>query len=209
VKSYRAGAGIVGCLVAGVLLCLVGLDVASWSRSMRTGDVTYRATPESVLWSPDTVLPARLTRSLLGLGDDLAYRHALQAFRLAHIGSPVVSDPSLIVRRNDASVLLTRVVQSSTDSRRRSTAANLLGAIDYSDAVADYADRARLILDAVGRFQQAIAFDPTNDDAKYNLELTLALGRAQGLNESGGGTNPAPGGKGSKGAGAGTAGTGY
>jgi len=208
-RRYRRPAEVLACLLAGVVLVLFGVDVARWHDAMRSDDVAYRATPESNLWAPRTVLPARLSRSLLGVGDDIAYRRALRSFRLAHVESPVVSDPALIVQRNDATVRLNNIVEHASDPQERSAAANLLGAIDYSDAIADYANRAKLIVNASERFRQAIAFDPGNDDAKYNLELTLALGKAQGLSESGGGANPAPGGKGSKGAGAGDAGSGF
>ena len=150
-----------------------------------------------------------MSRSLLGLDDDIAFRQALRAFRLAHVESPVVSDPAQVVERNDATVRLTDIVEHGSGSQQRSAAANLLGAIAYSDALADFTNRAKLIVSAQQRFGQAITFDPGNDDAKYNLELTLALGKATSLTESGGGTNPAPGGKGSRGAGAGDPGTGF
>lgn len=208
-RRYAPVATIAACFVVGVLLVLLGADVASWRSTMRTDDVTYRAAPQGDLWSPRTFLPARVTRSLLGVGDDIAYRRALQSFRLAHVESPVISDPALVVYRNDATVRLTDIVDHGSDPLRRAEAANLLGAIAYADALGDFTNRAKLIVSASQRFGQAITFDPTNDDAKYNLELTLALGKATGLSESGGGANPAPGGKGSKGAGAGDAGSGF
>ncbi len=208
-RRYAPAAAIAACFVVGVVLVLVGVDVASWRSTMRSDDVTYRAAPQGDLWSPWTFLPTSLTRTLLGVGDDIAYRRALQSFRLAHVESPVISDPTLIIYRNDATVRLTDLVDHGSDPRRRSEAANLLGAIAYADALGDYTNRAKLIVSASQRFGQAITFDPTNDDAKYNLELTLALGKATGLSESGGGANPAPGGKGSKGAGAGDAGSGF
>jgi len=209
VRRYRPIIAVGACLVLGVLLIVGAIDVARWRSAMTSGDVTYRTAPGRELWVPSTILPSRVTRSLLGLSDDIAYREAVRAFRLAHVESPVFSDPSLVVQRNDATVRLTDIVEHGTDPMRRSAAANLLGAIAYSDALADYTNRAKLILSASKRFDQAVAFDPGNDDAKFNLELTLALGKATSLTESGGGTNPAPGGKGSKGAGAGAPGTGF
>jgi len=209
VRRFRPVIAIAACLVVGVVLILVGVDVARWRSTMSSGDVTYRAAPGGDLWSPRTFLPSRVSRTLLGLDDDIAYRRAVQSFRLAHVESPVISDPALVVFRNDATVRLTDIVDHGSDPLRRSEAANLLGAIAYSDALADFTNRAKLIVNASQRFGQAITFDPTNDDAKFNLELTLALGKATGLSESGGGANPAPGGKGSKGAGAGDAGSGF
>jgi len=183
VRRYGIPVAIVACLAAGVFLLLLALDVGRWRTAMASDDVTYRSSPQSQLWAPRTFLPAGVSRFLLGVGDDIAYRRALRAFRLARIAAPALSDPS--------------------------EAANLLGAIAYSQALADFTNRARLIVAAAQQFGQAVTFDPSNDDAKYNLELTLALGRATGLSESGGGTNPTPGGKGAKGAGVGTPGTGF
>lgn len=208
-RRYATLAAIVGCLLAGGALVLLGVDLARWHAALRADDVTYRAAPERGLWAPRTFLPSRVSRSLLGVGDDVTYRDAVRAFRLARIDSPVFSDPATIVQRNEAAVRLNDVVQHDSNALRRSAAANLLGAIAYSDALSDFTNRAKLIVIASQRFGQAISLDPGNDDAKYNLELTLALGRAQGLQESGGGQNPAPGGKGAKGAGAGAPGSGF
>jgi hypothetical protein len=113
------------------------------------------------------------------------------------------------VNRNDATAWLTDIVQGDSSDERRSAAANLLGVLSFSDAVADYSNRGRLLASSASRFRQAIALDPENDDAKHNLELTLSRSRGLELAESGGGTNPSPGGKGAKGAGAGEAGSGY
>ena len=64
-------------------------------------------------------------------------------------------------------------------------------------------------LSAVASFEQAIALDPENDDAKYNLQLMLLRGEGLLPTEAAAGKNPSPGGKGSRGAGAGAPGSGY
>jgi len=61
----------------------------------------------------------------------------------------------------------------------------------------------------VATLQLAVALDPSNDDAKYNLEYALQRSRGIQLTEGAGGQNPSPGGSGSTGAGAGDAGSGY
>ena len=81
--------------------------------------------------------------------------------------------------------------------------------LSFSDAIADFSNRAKLLEAAAGRFRQAIVLDPGNEEAKHNLELTFSRSRGLELSESGGGTNPSPGGKGARGAGAGEAGSGY
>ena len=47
--------------------------------------------------------------------------------------------------------------------------------------------------------QPTLGLDPTNDDAKYNLEYALQRSRGVQLTEGGGGQNPSPGGSGSTG----------
>jgi hypothetical protein len=61
---------------------------------------------------------------------------------------------------------------------------------------------------AVSNLQKAIALDPTNDEAKYNLEVVLR--RSRGVQTVQGGPAPNPtSGPGSKGAATGPPGTGY
>ena len=199
----------VACFLAGLLLIVLAADASRWATAFDVDDVRYRGTPEAELWSPDRVLPGGVVRTALGVNDDLAFRQALRAFRNAHPETPGVSDPALVVSRNEATAELTDIVEHAQDPFRRSAAANLLGALNYADAIYDVANRGKLISNASSRFQQAIGFDPSNADAKYNLQLALALSRGLALSESGGGTNPSPGGKGSRGAGAGDPGSGY
>jgi hypothetical protein len=201
---------VVSASVAGALLAFaLALDVATMRAALLHDDVRYRAVPGERLWAPRQVLPGGLGEKLLGVGDDVLYRRALRATLLSHPETPGFSDPTYVVNRNDASAWLTDILQGASDSGRRSAAANLLGVLSFSDAIADYSNRGKLLESSAGRFRQAIALDPGNEDAKHNLELTLSRSRGLELSESGGGTNPSPGGKGAKGAGAGEAGSGY
>ena len=70
-------------------------------------------------------------------------------------------------------------------------------------------DRVALLSATVANLQLAIALDPSNDEAKYNLELALQRWARRQLTEGAGGQNPTPGGSGSSGAGAGDPGSGY
>jgi hypothetical protein len=208
-RRFARIAGALVCFVAGITLLLLAADAARWQDAFAADDVRYRGTPESGLWAPDRLAPLGLAGTALGVEDDVAYRRALRAFRLSHPEAPSISDPNLVVFRNEATAQLTDLVEHAKDTWRRSAAANLLGVLSYSDAVSDYTNRQRLITNAISRFQQAITFDPENAEAKYNLELAGALARGIEPTEGGGGTNPSPGGKGSKGAGAGDPGSGY
>jgi hypothetical protein len=200
---------VAGCLVVGTLLLLLALDVARLRSTLPADDVRYLGQPEQHLWAPDEVVPAGVARTLLGVDDDIRFREAVRGVRLSHPEMPGFSDPSYVVHRNEATAWLTDIVQKDDDPKRQAAAANLLGVLTFADAVADYTNRGRLLEGATGRFRQAINLDPTNDEAKHNLELTLSRSRGLELSEAGGGNAPSPGGKGAKGAGAGDPGSGY
>ena len=90
--------------------------------------------------------------------------------------------------------------------RRSSQARTLLGVLAFS-AVGEGGGPTQLN-QAVLDFDDAIRTDPTNETAKYDLELLLRLSAAKGVRIS-----PGPGGRSTprarKGAGAGVAGSGY
>jgi len=202
-------AAVLACLAVGTVLLLLALDVSRLESAFADDDVRYRAAPEETVWEPAEVVPAGLARGLLAVDDDVLFRRALRGVRLSHPETPGFSDPAYVVHRNEATAWLIDVVQRDDDHSRRSGAANLLGILSFADAIADYENRGRLLEGAAGRFRQAIAFDPGNEDAKFNLELTLSRSQGLELSESGGGTAPSPGGKGARGAGAGDPGSGY
>ena len=203
------GAAAVVCVVVGVVLLLLALDVARARAAFREDDVRYRATPESTLWQPAEAVPGGVARRLLGVDDDLLIRRAIRGVRISHPETPGLTDPAYIASRNEATAWLTDVVQGEDTQVRRSRAANLLGTLSFADAISDYENRGKLLASAAARYRQAIALDPGNAEAKFNLETALSTARGLDLSESGGGTNPSPGGKGSRGAGAGDPGSGY
>jgi hypothetical protein len=122
---------------------------------------------------------------------------------------PSVSDPNAALRRNDAQARLDEIVTNARDLKQRSRAAGLLGVLGLARLVSETQDRVALLSATVANLQLAIALDPENDDAKYNLELALQRARGTQLIEGAGGRNPTPGGSGASGAGAGEPGSGY
>jgi hypothetical protein len=202
--------GAAASLVLAVALALLATDVSRWPGALKSGDARYRVAPdEPGLWRPDELAPRRLARDVLALDDDLAYRRAVQGLRLARLEGPSVTDPNLSLLRSDAQARLLEIVESDGDRIRRAQAANLLGVVALVSLVAEEKDRALLMSAAIRSFRKAIALDPANEDAKYNLELSLQRGRELQLSEAAGGRDPAPGGRGSRGAGTGTPGSGY
>ena len=198
------------CLAFSLVLALVASDVIRTREAFSVGDVRYRVAPEaSDPWHLSTAAPLDLAARVLAVDDDLELRRAVRALRLARLEDATISDPELQLRRNEAQALLERIATGEDDPRRRSRAAGLLGALGLARLVTETQERAALLESTISSLQFALALDPENDEAKYNLELALQRGRGVDLTEGSGGANPSPGGGGAKGAGAGDPGSGY
>jgi hypothetical protein len=81
-RRLVAAAGLLG--IAAVLV-LFARDTWHWQRAVHDADARAALAPISpAAWKADTALPAGLTRRLLGLDDDVAFRQAsMQAIRTA------------------------------------------------------------------------------------------------------------------------------
>jgi len=212
VERSLVGAAAVLCLVVAVGLALLARDVSASSAAISEGDVEYRVAPERTnLWRTSTLIPFHLATSLTGTEDDVELRRAVRAMRLARLDDPTasLSDPRVALLRNDAEARLDAIVANSKDRKQRSRAAGLLGVLGLARLVSETQDRVALLSATVSNLQLAVALDPNNNEAKYNLELALQRSRGIQLTEGAGGQNPSPGGSGSTGAGAGDAGSGY
>ena len=163
---------------AGVLALLLALDVQHRRDSFRADDVRFRSAPASRLWHPTQLFPFATATSLLGVGDDLAYRRALQTLRLASPHALVFASPPALALRAEAQLGLARIAQSDRDAARRSSAENFLGGLSFAAAAEDPDSEASLLQSAVASFRAAIADDEANEDAKFNLELALSRLRA-------------------------------
>jgi len=209
-RSTRLAAGALACFLAAVFFVLLAADLRSWSGALRDGDVRYTVAPEDEsLWDADERLPVGLARLLAAVDDDVEFREAVRALRLARLEDGTVSDPELALRRNEALARLEAIATGEGDPVRRSRAAGLLGVLGIARLASETQDRIAILESTITSLQYAITLDPDNADAKFNLELTLQRGRGTQLTEGAGGTNPSPGGAGSQGAGAGDPGSGY
>jgi tetratricopeptide (TPR) repeat protein len=161
-------------VVVAVLLFLLATDVRGWSARFAADDLRYRANPvPGNLWKPSQVAPFGLARDVLGIQDDIDYRRALRSFRL---GRPLESNlygVKTSTLRAEAQVEMAEVADHGDDLPRRSQAANLLGVLGFAMAARDLALRDTFLRDAISSFRQAIALDPENDDALFNLEFAL------------------------------------
>jgi hypothetical protein len=209
-RSTRLAAAALACLLGSAFFFLLAADAAGWREALREGDVRYQVAPDQEgLWQPDERLPADLARNLTGVGDDVEFREAVRALRLARLEDGTVSDPELALRRNEALARLEAISTGEGDRVRRSRAAGLLGVLGIARLASETQDRVAILESTIASLQYALTLDPDNADAKFNLEHTLQRGRGTQLTEGAAGANPSPGGAGSKGAGAGDAGSGY
>jgi hypothetical protein len=212
VRRGLLAAGALLSLVLAVVLVFVAIDVARWNDAIRVDDVRYRQNPnDPTLWRIHALAPFGLAGRILSVDDDVQFRLALRALRGAHLDDPTayISDPRIALRRNEAQARLEAVVARDPLRSRRSRAAGLLGVLGLARFVTETQDREALLSSTVLNFRRAIDLDPSNDEAKVNLELAYQRGRGVQINENASGQNPSPGGSGSRGAGAGQAGSGY
>jgi len=202
------------CVVLAVFLGLAAADVARWRSAVPADDVRFRVgSGGSKLWRPETLAPFDAGERVLGIEDDLMFRYMLQDLRASKLGDLTVSDPALALRRTATAEQLESIVVRDPDLALRSRASTLLGVLSVAawnfTPQTTTQDRSELLLSAIASFEQAIALDPGNDDAKYNLQLLLQRGSGLLPTEASAGKNPTPGGRGSRGAGAGGPGSGY
>jgi len=88
VRRHRAGLLALLCVGLGTLLVLLALDASAWRKTVAQDDLRFRALPaHKGLWRPPTSLPGDPASTLLGTGDTMAYRRALQFFWYSRIGA--------------------------------------------------------------------------------------------------------------------------
>lgn len=203
-------AGIAGCLVLSALLVVLAVDVVRSRDALTSGDSRYATAPrQGGLWTRGSLGGATISRDVLGVDDDLQFREAVRALRLSQRDKPTDSSPGAVLRRAKAQKLLQDVAEKDGDPVRRSRAMSLLSVLLLSTPSADQEERAAVQRAALANLQKAIALDPANDEAKYNLEVVLRR-RAGVQTVQGGPTpNPSAGQGASRGAATGPPGKGY
>ena len=208
-RRLALAAGAAACFGLAAVLFLMALDTTRWRGAVPDDDVRYRAEPAQTLWHPATLMPGDPARLVLGVGDDVRFREAVQALRQGRLEVGFTSDPTLALPRAEAQSRLAKVAQSDPSAERRSRALGLLGVMSFAASLYESRGQAALVGEAVKDFQSALELDPSNDEAKANLEQALQRRRALAALAGAGATDPAPGGEGSRGAGAANTGSGY
>jgi hypothetical protein len=197
-------AGLLFALAAGAAL-LAG-DVRSWESSLRHGDAVYASAPSLARWQAPAWLPFGVAKDVLGFGDDVGARQALQAYRVAAASSgryELTRAQAAAVRQ--AQLALVPVARSS-DAATASKARTLLGLLVLG-GLAQTADESS-VQAAFSDLTDAVRADPDDVTAKYDLELLLRLSARRDIRP----VQPVGGGEGAigkRGGGGGVPGEGY
>lgn len=200
-------------LLLAALLALVALvlalganDLLAWRTAFAHGDTALARHPAQAHWSPATVLPGDPVSSLFALGDDVQLRRAVRSFDIAIATGRGFDAGETQDRVRSAAEARLSDVTAARRADQASQAGDLLGVLVAAGGTvtggitAD--DRAQDAFDA------SVRRDPSNTDAKYNLELLLRRTSASSTRH-GPGNGAGTQGRGRRGAGAGTPGRGY
>jgi hypothetical protein len=159
---------------AAIVLALLGRAVLTVPDAIRADDARLARpdlAPAAAIGS--TAIFAGPAESLLGVGDDQAYREALVLYRASQ--DTGLSDRDVLSLHGEAGAKLTRIVRTDGDETLRSRAANLLGVLLLEDARLDPTSSRRYLELSLGAFQDAVRLDPDYVEAKHNLELLATL----------------------------------
>ena len=202
--------GAAVCFVLAALLVLLAADISRWRDALAADDVRYRAAPgASDLWNREALVPLGVARNVLGVDDDLAFRRAVRAVRLGRLDEPESSDTKVLLQRAEARERLEAIAAGGADPASRSRALALLGVLLLATPVSDAEEQVAALKAAVANLQVAIALDPDNSDAKFNLEFALRQRRG-GLSATGAAApNPSGSSSTTRGAATGPPGSGY
>ena len=171
-----AAASVVAIPIALVLVVLA-IDVLRTPGWISEDDSRFASAPirGSGLWNEPGLLATRARLSTLGLEDDLAYRRVVALFKRLRPGEEEQGlNAEKEARWAKLQFDLTNESRNHPEPSRRSELQNLLGVTllaRYLYASPD--QRSMLLSNAVGAFRTAVELDPTNEDAKLNLELSM------------------------------------
>jgi hypothetical protein len=180
VRRHWLGVAMLVLAAIATLLVLFAIDARAWQSSVRRDDIRFRALLDhNDLWKPATILPGDPAGRVMQTSDTLAWRRALQSFWYTHIGANPQSQQDLPKLRARAQEQLLGLMTTATTPVERSGAANLLGVLVITTPISAGSQTAQIqvLKQSIQYFTQAVELDPTNTDAKQNLELVLRVTR--------------------------------
>lgn len=196
---------LVACVVVlGAAVCCVVIahDARAWRDALKTGDAVYARAPARARWIADTWLPGDPVGQALGASRDVELRRAVQLYVAAIETRRGFDAGETRLRARSAAESALAAVAAQASPAAASQANDLLGVLQSLDRSGTGDEL------AVSSFRTAVRADPSNLDAKVNLELALRRVRATQVRH-GPGTGSGARGTGRRGAGSGTPGRGY
>jgi hypothetical protein len=195
-------------LVVAAFAALLAADVRGWRDGIRSGDAVFAQRPADASWSGSSVLPGDPARAILGLDGELAYRRAIQSFvAVETAGNGFDNGYSESRARGALEAELADQARGAGD-RRGSELENMIGILAFLDSKQRGPSAPAPVDRSVAGFRSAAQLDPSNADAKYNLEWLLQALAAKGTRKGSSSSSAGPA-KGHKGAGGGLPGRGY
>jgi hypothetical protein len=183
-------------VVLAVVVALLAADVRAWQQAFTSGQT-----------NASTRLPWNVAAHVLGVRDDVQARRAVALFRAtASVHGRLDNALGVTAARANAETALAAVARGR--GARASQAATLLGVLAFGDLARGGGRDSSQAETAVGDFENAIRADPSDANAKFDLELLLRTLAARGV-RTGPGAGSGTGAAGHKGAGSGTPGQGY
>ena len=164
-------------LAIATLAALLAQDVRSWHRTLRTDATTHMVTPSAEpALTASTFLPSSVSGRLLDVGQDQRWFEALQSYTLAR---RIRIDSDIGVTRQQeeyfqsTEAALARLTHDG-DPARASRAYQLLGIVLFLDARGSVSPALATYAASISAMQNAIRVEPSNIQAKVDLELLLS-----------------------------------
>lgn len=166
---------VAAALALAAFLGVLAADVLRWRGHIEAADFRASRSPASTkVWIADTRLPRDPAARLLRVKDDVAFRRALQLFRLGNPRRPARTQHDLNIRLA-ADSRLADVAEADPSAEIRSRAAMLRGILSLESARGESLRASVHLRRALTELKSAIKLDDGNGDAKYDLELVLRL----------------------------------
>lgn len=170
----RKALPIAALLALALIAALVARDAAAVQRAFDRSDLAFEAQPATErLWKIETRMP--FVQRALAVKDDLMYRRALRAFAVDARRGANPYDFARPAFRAEAQATLGAAERSELAAPLRSKAAALQGVLTFNESIADPVNGPALIRRSLGDFVRAVRIDPSNEEAKYNLEFLLRV----------------------------------
>jgi hypothetical protein len=167
VRRSPAIAAAGAAIVAGVACVFAGRAVLQERSALTRADVGLAAPIPSTA----RVGGNRVAVALLDAGTDRAARAAAAAYARARAAAPI----AVSVRNRALAEQALAPLAAAGPASQRSWASTLLGALELDQAQLDPRSAKQHVARSTADLAAAVAVDPTNEDAKRDLELLLTL----------------------------------